>query len=80
MIGSAFTCLSHNIRTFPIRLEFPDSSFRVVFENLSKDQRSDFEDPGSCLAVIVSGCSLLIVGHPNGRVFSHFVHPVQIPS
>ena len=79
MIGSALTCLSHNIRTFPIRLEFPGSSFNGVFKNFSEDQRSDLEDPGSCLAVIVSDRSLLIVGHPDGRVFSHFVRLVQIP-
>ncbi|KAL6319930.1 hypothetical protein AAG906_037006 [Vitis piasezkii] len=65
---------------FPIRLEFSCSPFSSVFENLSEDQRSTFEAPGSRLAVIVSGRPLLVVGHPNGCTLSHFVHPVQISS
>ena len=80
MIGSAFTCLGHNVRAFSICLEFFGSPFSGVFENLSEDQRSNFEAPRLGLAVIVSDRPLLIVGHPNGCTLSHLIRLVQIPS
>ena len=51
-----------------------------VFKNLSEDQRSAFEAPRPCFTVVVSGCPLLIVGHPDGCGLSYFVRPVQISS
>ncbi|RVW63613.1 hypothetical protein CK203_057391 [Vitis vinifera] len=64
----------------PNSLGISCSPFSSVFENLSEDQHSTFEAPGSRLAVIVSGRPLLVVGHPNGCTLSYFVHPVQISS
>ena len=80
MIGSIFTCLGHYIGVFPIGLKLSCSCLSSVFENLPKDQRSTFEAPRLCLAVVVSGCLLLIVGHLDRCGLSYFVCPVQISS
>ena len=76
MISLAFTCFSDDIRDFPICLELPGSSFGGVFKNFLDDKHSDLKDLGPCLAVVVSSCSLLVVDHPDGRIFSYFIRPV----
>ena len=73
MISPAFTYFSDDIRAFPIFLELPGSSFNGVFKNFPEDKHSDLEDSGSCLAVVVSSRSLLIVDHLDGRIFSYFI-------
>ncbi|RVW56790.1 hypothetical protein CK203_082750 [Vitis vinifera] len=42
-----------------------------IFKNFSKYQRTIFEASGSYFAIVMSGCSLLIVCHPNGCAFSY---------
>ena len=49
-----------------------------VFENLPKDQHSTFETSGPYFAIVVSGCPLLIVRHPDGCGFYYFMCSVQV--
>ena len=73
MISPAFDCFRDNVRVFPICLELPDSLFGGVFENFPNDKCSDLEDLGLCFAVVMSSRPLLVGGHPDGRIFSHFI-------
>ena len=76
MLNPAFTCFRYDIRVFPIFLELPSSFYDSVFKNFSKDKYYDLEDSGSCLVVVMSSRSLLVVGHPDGRIFSYFIRLV----
>ena len=76
MISPAFTYFKDDIRALPICLELPGSFFGGVLKNFPEDKCSNLEDSGSCLAIVMSSRSLLVVGHPDGCIFSYFIHPV----
>ncbi|RVW59028.1 hypothetical protein CK203_107801 [Vitis vinifera] len=41
-------------------------------------QRTIFEASGPYSAIVMSGCPLLIVCHPDGCAFPYFICPVQV--
>ena len=65
MISPAFACFRDNVKAFPICLELPGSSFGGVLKNFPEDKCSDLEDPGSCLAVVMSNRSLFVVSYDS---------------
>ncbi|RVW53065.1 hypothetical protein CK203_072732 [Vitis vinifera] len=66
-------------RVLPVGLKFP-APFGSIFKNFSKDQRTIFEASGPYFAIVMSGCPLLIVCHPDGCAFPYFICPVQVSS
>ena len=76
MISPAFAYFRNKVGAFPICLELLSLLFGGVFENFFEDKCFDLEDSGSCLAIVVSSCPLLVGGHPDGHIFSHFICPV----
>ena len=76
MISPVFAYFRDNVKAFPICLELPGSFFGGVLKNFPEDKCSDLEDPGLCLAVVMSNRSLLVGGYLDGRIFSYLIRPV----